>query len=164
MHDLTSRGWLRLTFFLCCYDFFLDCESSLCLVFCRSIEFKKCTRRGSSTETSNRTISWLEVMRALKTTSTLSISVWQSATKTARVSTFHSVRARTWLARQDTPLLAPILDTSRAEEMTLKPLVTCFSTSSGDLCLGRACQDARKTKNIITSSARRRRWPSTSSA
>lgn len=143
-----------------------DNESSLWvfLFLYRSIEFKKCTRRGSSIEISSRTTSWSEVMRARKTTSTLSISVWPSATKTVRVSTFRSARAKTWLALPGMPQSAPILATSRAEEMILKRLATCFCTSSGDLCLGRACQDARKTKNIITSSAKRRRWPSMSSA
>ena len=130
----------------------------------RSIEFKKCTRRGSSIETSSLTTSWSEVMRALKTISTSSILVLPSATKTARVSTFRSVRAKTWLAQPGMPQSAPISATSRAEEMILKRLATCFYTSSEDLCLGRAYQDARKTKNIITSSAKRRKWPSMSSA
>ena len=61
----------------------------------RSTEFKKCTRRESSTVTSSLITFWLEAASKPKTIFTSLTLASLNSTKTQRESIFPSVRART---------------------------------------------------------------------
>ena len=93
----------------------------------------------------------------LATTSISLTSVWLSATKIVKVSTFPTKTARILLVQPVMLQSLPTRVSNNQDVMILKPLVMSSSISLRASCHGRAFQVAQRTRSITISRRRRLR-------
>lgn len=87
-------------------------------------------------------------LNTTRTMSTLLISDWPSVTRTQMESIFPSERVRISQAQPDMPVSTHTLVMNSQEEMTWKPLVMYYSTSSEAVSLGKDSLVEARMRNI----------------